>query len=91
MIQKSPKSKRKIILLNTLFCLVSLGILIFIMNAPEKSTKSLPHNEDHQRFYSMNKKEAEKYCLDCHGDNGVHPLAPEHPSKLRCLMCHTKD
>ena len=81
MSQGRPKNKRNMILLNTLFCLVALGILMFLINAPEKSTTPLPHNDDHQRFYGMKKKEAEQYCLDCNGENGVHPLSPEHPSK----------
>lgn len=78
-------------LLNLLFVLICGGILYFLLNAPEKSTTPLPFNDDHKQFFDMKKKEAEKYCLDCHGDGEIMPLAPEHPAKLRCLFCHTRD
>ena len=77
--------------LNIVFLAVCGAILFFLLKAPEKSTAPLPHDENHQVFFQMDKKEAEKSCLNCHGDNEIKPLAPDHPSKHRCLLCHTKD
>ncbi len=78
-------------ILNILFPVVSAIILIVLLKAPEKSTTPLPRDKGHQRFFTMKKKEAEKYCLDCHGEDEVYPLTADHPSKNRCLFCHTRE
>lgn len=66
-------------------------ILVVLWMAPEESTAPVPKDEDHARFYSIvkeqGKKAAEKFCLDCHNDEGV-PFSPDHPPKSRCLFCH---
>ncbi|MGW8194256.1 MAG: hypothetical protein ACWGOX_08325 [Desulforhopalus sp.] len=78
-------------LLNILFLLVCAAVLIFLLNAPEETTSPLPHDENHKRFYEIKgKKEAEKYCIECHDDNKVAPLPADHPPKYRCLFCHKR-
>ncbi|MCK4621729.1 MAG: cytochrome c [Desulfuromonadales bacterium] len=78
--------KRDILLL-----LVGLMIIGILLLAPEESTSPVPKDENHARFYGIvkakGKKAAEKFCLDCHNDDGV-PFPPEHPPKGRCLFCH---
>jgi mono/diheme cytochrome c family protein len=39
----------------------------------------------------MGKKEAEKFCIECHAPEGVFPLPEGHPPKYRCLFCHKRD
>ncbi len=78
--------KRDIILL------VGAAIIIGILwMAPEESTKRVPKDEIHSRFYDIvkndGKKAAEKFCEDCHNPNDV-PLPKDHPAKFRCLFCH---
>ncbi len=83
--------KIRIILLNAAFLVTSIGILAFLLNAPEESTAKLPLDEDHNRFIGMKKKEAEKFCTECHTPEGVYPLPEDHPPKYRCLFCHKRD
>jgi cytochrome c5 len=69
----------------------ALLILIFLWMAPEESTKPVPKDEIHLKFYDIvkadGKKAAEKFCDECHNaDNVVFP--EEHPAKFRCLFCH---
>ncbi|WP_029915539.1 hypothetical protein [Pelobacter seleniigenes] len=78
--------KRDIILL------VGAAIIIGVLwMAPEESTKRVPKDEIHSRFYDIvkndGKKAAEKFCEDCHNPNDV-PLPADHPAKFRCLFCH---
>jgi hypothetical protein len=40
---------------------------------------------------TMDKKEAEKFCEECHSPEGVSPLPKDHPPKYRCLFCHKRD
>ena len=78
--------KRDILLLFGAFILIG-----FLLMAPEETTKPLPKDEIHQRFYDIvktsGKKAAEKFCEDCHNDEDVF-FPEEHPSKFRCLFCH---
>lgn len=90
MVLSTPK-KSKTILINIAFLIVSAGILTFLLNAPEETTAKLPHDDDHNRFVTMKKKEAEVFCKDCHSEEGVSPLPEEHPPKYRCLFCHKRD
>jgi len=77
--------------MNTLFIAVCGGLLFFLYNAPEETTSFLPHDDNHQRFYTIkSKKEAEKFCGDCHEDGKEAPLAKDHPPKYRCLFCHKR-
>jgi hypothetical protein len=39
----------------------------------------------------MDKKEAEKFCEECHSPEGVAPLPEDHPPKYRCLFCHKRE
>ena len=83
------KSKSKNILLyNLIFIVVCGGLFLFLFNAPEETTKHLPNDDNHATFMKMDKKEAEKFCTDCHGEKGVSPLPQTHPPKYRCLFCH---
>ncbi len=82
------KSKKNILLLNIIFLLSCTAILVFLFRAPEESTAKLPLDDDHNTFQSMKKKEAEKYCAECHGEEAGNPLPEHHPPKFRCLFCH---
>lgn len=85
-------SERKNLVLNVAFILVALGILLFLLNAPEETTARLPQDETHAQFRKIaSKKEAEKSCLTCHDKDGTAPLAADHPPKYRCLFCHKRD
>ncbi|MBU0673362.1 MAG: hypothetical protein KJ950_01810 [Proteobacteria bacterium] len=75
---------------NILFLAFCGGIFLFLWNAPPESTAFLPHDSDHERFFAMEKKAAEKFCLDCHNPDGQLPLPEGHPPKYRCLFCHKK-
>jgi len=87
---KSNKKKNNTLIYNLIFLFVCGGGFLFLWNAPPESTAFLPHDEDHKKFYSMGKKEAEKFCTDCHNKDGVYPLPEDHPPKYRCLFCHKK-
>lgn len=78
-------------ILNILFLAVCAGVLIFLLNAPDKTTSKLPNNDIHQKFHNMPKKVAEKQCMTCHYDGSDYALPKFHPPKFRCLFCHTKD
>jgi hypothetical protein len=83
--------KKNTLFINIAFLITSGVILIFLLKAPEKTTTSLPHDEDHNRFFAMKKKAAEKFCSECHSPEGVYPLPEDHPPKYRCLFCHRRD
>ncbi|HEX9777630.1 MAG TPA: cytochrome c [Geopsychrobacteraceae bacterium] len=78
--------KRDIMLL-----LGALAIVLFLLAAPEETTKRVPTDDIHQRFYSLvetdGKKAAEKFCEDCHNEEQV-AFPADHPPKSRCLFCH---
>jgi nucleoside-diphosphate-sugar epimerase len=84
-----PK-KKNTLLYNSIFVVVGGALLFFLLNAPEESTRRIPYDDNHQRFYSMGKKEAEKFCESCHHQQGEVPLPIAHPPKYRCLFCHKK-
>jgi hypothetical protein len=89
---EEPKSKKKNILIyNILFIVICAGLFLFLWNAPEESTTFLPNDEDHAKFMKMNKKEAEKFCEECHYPEGEAPLPENHPPKYRCLFCHKRN
>ncbi len=85
----NPKRKNTL-LYNVIFIVVGGALLLFLLRAPEESTARMPYDENHQRFYSMGKKEAEKACESCHYQEGDAPLPKDHPPKYRCLFCHKK-
>ncbi|MEN8256890.1 MAG: hypothetical protein ABFS09_03405 [Thermodesulfobacteriota bacterium] len=82
--------KKNTLIYNILFIVVGGGLLLFLLRAPEESTARIPYDDDHSRFYSMGKKEAEKFCESCHFPEGDMPLPENHPPKYRCLFCHKK-
>jgi hypothetical protein len=89
---KEQKNKRKNILIyNLIFLAVCTGLFLFLWNAPEETTKHLPNDEDHIKFLEMDKKEAEKFCEECHSPDGIAPLPEDHPPKYRCLFCHKRN
>jgi len=88
---QDTKSKGiKIWLYNGLFLIVCAAIFMFLWNAPEETTAMLPTDENHARFLTMDKKEAERFCDECHSPTGVAPLSADHPPKYRCLFCHKR-
>lgn len=90
-VMNNTKSRKPLWLLNTVFILLCLAILLFLWLAPKESTAPLPVDEVHQPFHAIsNKKEAERTCLDCHGQSQVAPLPATHPPPYRCLFCHKR-
>jgi len=86
------KSRKKLRIMNSIFALICLGILVFLLNAPEETTSTLPKDENHIDLYSIKgKKEAEKYCAECHDAGNAAPLPEGHPPKYRCLFCHKRN
>ncbi len=69
------------------------GVLIVgvLWLAPAETTKRVPADDSHNRFYEIVKKDgkkaAEKFCQDCHNKDGI-PFTKKHPGKNRCLLCH---
>jgi hypothetical protein len=86
-----PRNRIRPLYLNIAFVVTGAAILLFLLNAPEETTAKLPHDADHSRFQTMKKKEAEKFCTDCHSPQGVMPLPEGHPPKYRCLFCHKRN
>jgi hypothetical protein len=87
----TPPKRIKPLLLNIAFVLTGAAILFFLFNAPKETTKKLPKDANHSRFQEMGKKEAEKFCTECHSPQGEYPLPKDHPPKYRCLFCHKRD
>ncbi len=87
----TPNRKIKTLYLNIAFVLVGAAILFFLFNAPKETTKKLPKDANHSRFQDMKKKEAEKFCMECHAPEGEYPLPQGHPPKYRCLFCHKRN
>lgn len=76
-------SSAKKLALNAAFVIFSVALLIFLFRAPKETTAPLPHDELHSRFHAMaGKKEAERYCLDCHGPEKEAPLPADHPPQV---------
>ena len=88
---QTPKRRIKSLYLNIAFLVTGAAILLFLFNAPKETTAKLPSDPDHSRFQSMKKKEAEKFCTECHSPEGGHPLPEGHPPKYRCLFCHKRN
>jgi len=82
--------KNKSMIYNILFVVICGGLLLFLLNAPEETTKRLPVDDIHKEFHTLDKKEAEKFCEECHNPQGRSPLPDQHPPKYRCLFCHKK-
>ncbi len=87
---KNYNKKKNTLLYNIIFLAAGAGILIFLALAPPESTVKLPHDEIHEKFFSMHKKEAEQFCTSCHNPDGDKPLPEGHPPKYRCLFCHKR-
>ena len=83
--------RKKVIVYNILFVAVCTGLFLFLWNAPPETTAYLPHDSNHERFMPMGKKEAEKFCNECHAPDAIAPLPEDQPPKYRCLFCHKRD
>lgn len=88
--QDIPPKRKKILWYNAAFVTVCAGLFFFLWQAPQETTKKVPMDDIHRKFHSMGKKEAEKFCEDCHKPDGEKPLPPNHPDKYRCLFCHKR-
>ncbi len=82
--------KKKNLLYNVLFVIICGGLLIFLLMAPPETTAPLPRDDNHQRFFQIKKKAAEKECGSCHDADKEAPLPDDHPPKYRCLFCHKR-
>ena len=83
---------KKIIFINIAFVISLVAILLFLSKAPEITTPSLPHDEDHNRFFAMKKKTAGKLCIECHSPEDVYQIHKDStPNTNRCLFCHRRD
>ena len=60
--EQNNKRKKNLLLYNLIFVLVCGGVFLFLWNAPEETTKHMPNDENHAKFMTMDKKEAEKFC-----------------------------
>jgi len=87
----TTRKKRNTVALNIAFLLFCGALLFFLFKAPEETTAKIPHDDNHNRFLTMKKKEAEKFCHECHAPAGVAPLPATHPPKYRCLFCHKRN
>lgn len=75
--------------------LIVIGLAVLILAvlwaAPKESTKRVPYDTIHAKFYTIAKKDgkkaAEKYCENCHNPKQI-PFPKNHPPKFRCLFCH---
>jgi hypothetical protein len=85
-----PSKSRKSWLFNVIFILLCGGIFLFLYSAPPETTKHLPNDDIHGKYFGMDKKEAEKECESCHNPKGEAPLPKGHPPKYRCLFCHKR-
>ncbi|MBM9602798.1 hypothetical protein [Desulfopila inferna] len=84
--------KSIVTILNVAFVLTSAALLIFLLKAPEETTAKLPKDDNHLRLFSIeSKKEAEKFCTECHSSGKEAPLPENHPPEYRCLFCHKRD
>jgi len=83
--------KRKKLVYHLIFVAICAGLFLFLWNAPPETTARLPHDKNHEQFMKMKKKQAEKLCDKCHGNDKIAPLSKNHPPKYRCLFCHKKD
>jgi hypothetical protein len=88
---QTPSKRIRPLFLNIAFIITGAAILLFLFNAPKETTKKLPKDSEHSRFQGMKKKEAEKFCTECHNPEGVLPLPANHPPKYRCLFCHKQN
>ncbi len=88
--QPHKANTKTIWMYNGLFVVICSAIFLFLWNAPEETTAMLPTDENHIRFMTMDKKEAEKLCDECHHPSGEAPLSKDHPPKYRCLFCHKR-
>ena len=80
---QDKKMKNKKLIANLVFVIIGIIIIVILKLAPEPTTPVLPYDDNHKKFFIMKKKEAEKYCDNCHKQ-----LPENHPPKLRCLLCH---
>lgn len=84
--------KKTSIYINITFVATLVGILLFLSKAPEVTTPSLPHDDDHNRFFNMKKKTAGKLCIECHSPEDVVEIHKDStPNTRRCLFCHRRD
>ena len=51
-------TRQRNLLMNGLFLAACAGILLFLLQAPPETTRPLPHDQDHERFMTMQRKEA---------------------------------
>ena len=83
--------KRRAAVLNLLFIAGAVVLLLFLTRAPKETTAHLPKDETHLKFHGIaDKKEAERFCGECHGDGASSPLPASHPPPYRCLFCHKR-
>ena len=84
------KKKKNILFYNLLFIAICGGIFLLLWNAPPETTPHLPHDQNHQQLLTIDKKEAETHCGECHGAGKIMPLPEKHPATYRCLFCHKR-
>jgi hypothetical protein len=88
----TAQKTKKTLFINIAFVISLIGILLFLFKAPEISTPKLPHDDDHNRFFSMKKKAAGKLCVECHTVEETEEIHKETtPNTNRCLFCHRRD
>ncbi len=67
-------------------------VIILILSTGRETTKRVPLDDRHRRFYEAIKKggsraDVERECIICHNPQGT-PFPEKHPPKEQCLICH---
>jgi len=88
----NTSKKKNTLFINIAFGATLIGLLFFLLRAPEITTPRLPHDEDHNRFFGMKKKAAGKLCVECHTKEETDEIHIDAtPNTNRCLFCHRRD
>ncbi len=84
------EKKKNLLVYHIFFVLICGGLFYFLWSAPPETTPHMPRDHNHERFMDMDRKQAEGFCLECHGEGKVQPLPEQHPQPYRCLFCHKR-
>ena len=74
---------------HAVFAVICLGVLAFLLRAPEVTTPRIPKDADHS-----DRKNYER-CPTCHGAGSASPMPADHsdqgqirPDRVKCYFCH---
>ncbi|MCW5203876.1 hypothetical protein VU11_06060 [Desulfobulbus sp. US2] len=84
------EKKKNLLVYHVFFILICGGLFYFLWSAPPETTPRMPRDKNHEQFMDMDRKQAEGFCLECHGAEKIKPLSEKHPQPYRCLFCHKR-